>query len=386
LAAVRALALSGARDVLLTASRAEDSLVAALASLHLAQLEGRSIAADKRLSALIAGNGESSRALRLAFIEAIAAHPTPESASTLLELAQDPSLAHVVTLALVGVADEKAIPFLISRLALRDDRIAARAALVRLGKPAFDALVRALEDPNTDRRIVLHAPRTIAAFATTEAVRVLLDILQSTRPGLVRYKALRGLEQIARTSALPIPFAPIGEELFKNCLEYLRLFALAEPLRKEAAATQRSHVALALSLVDDKLHQSLDRIARLVQIAHRTDEIEAVFEALAASDRHERARAVEFLDALTRSWPSGSERVSRALRLVVDDLSVEERLTLAEPLVGRFENSSAALTRLSEGDDPILSEIASYALSTPRFGRPRTPVPSRMSAEERGSS
>jgi AAA family ATP:ADP antiporter len=376
-AAVRALALSGAEAPLRRATQHADPALRALARLHVAQLTGEVsdvIQADASPGALAE---ESDRTLRLGLIEAIAAHPTPDSPATLLALAERPELRSAVTLALSRMDDSTSISFLIGRLSSRDDRMAARKGLVRRGEAAFDALLRVLRDPHADRRVRLHVPRTLSAFESRAAVEALLEVLRDDSDGLLRYKALRGLEQLARRTSLPIDLVPVIAELDRNCLEYLRLFTLAVPLRADPTTRARTSRSLALGLIEDKIRQSLDRILRLVQVAQRSDDIPAVFDALRAPDRHERARAIEFLDALARSWERSSEQAPRLLRLVVDELSTEERVRAAEAFVGSVSSTTQALERMAEDSDPVVAEIARHALLTAERSRPLSvpPIP-----------
>ena len=375
-AAVRALALAGAREALDRARQQPDATVAALAAIHLAQLEGRRVAGDERVAQLIAAREGEEPRFRVALIDALAANPNAESPQLLLSLARDPALRPAVTEALQRMTDVESIPFLITRLGSRDERINARVALVRRGKPAFDALLAVLADPSADRRVRLHVPQTLAAFANAEAVTALLGVLRGeSGDGLFRYKALLALEQLARRTALAIDLEPVIAELGRNCREYLRLFSLALPLRGDPSTRLRTSGSLALGLVEDKLSQSLDRITRLCQIAQRTDDIHAVFAALGSEDRHERGRAVEFLDAIARGWERGSAETAQLLRLVVDDLSPEERARAAAPVVGRVASAADALARMAADSDPILAEIASHAQRLADASRPRSVPP-----------
>jgi AAA family ATP:ADP antiporter len=376
-AAVRALALGGAREALERARNQPDPTVAALAAIHLAQLDGRRVANDGKLSELISGRENEDMRFRVALIDALVANPSPESPQLLLSLAEDPALRSAVTEALVRMNDEETIPFLITRLASRDDRVNARQALLRRGPPAFAALKAVMSDPQADRRVRLHVPQTLAAFANGEAVTALLEVLRTeSGDGFLRYKALQALEQLARRTALPIDLEPVIAELGRNCREYLRLFSLAVPLRADPSSRERTSRALTLGLVEDKLNQSLERIARLCQVAQRTDDIHAVFEALRSEDRHERARAVEFLDAIARGWERrSSSETAQLLRLVVDDLAPEERVLAAAPLVGRVASVTEALSRLAQDSDPIMAEIALHAQRLAEASRPRSVPP-----------
>ena len=360
-AAVRAFALSSADAQLERAAQHENPSVRGFAALYLAQRQGRSMQGDPLEWALFADDDPLLHPLKRAFIEALGKNPTIGAPALLLTFARLPALRGAVTQALVETADESCIPYLISRLAAVDERLNARSALVRLGSVAFVELTKALRDPALERRVRIHVPRTLSAFANDAAVTELLLLLRGSEDGLVRYKALRGLEQIARTTSLRIATDPILQEIDKNASEYLRLFALCRPLTHEGAIYGRVELLLVQELLDDKLHQSLERLVRLVQIAHRSDDIPALFAALKAPDRRQRSRAVEFLDALIRSLSRASDEVASLLRLVVDDLPAEERVRRAAPRIGEIQTLDAALERLLQDSDPVLRELAERA-------------------------
>lgn len=382
LAAVRALALASHREGLERATHNESPAVQATATLHLALLDGHAVKEDPRVLAVLAAPGESGRQLRLALIEAIAAHRSVGSTPILLDLARDPALTGEVTRALVTAGDTDAIPFLIERLCNRDGRAAARKALVRLGQPAFDAVLAKLDDPSTPRALLLHLPRTLSQFASPAAIQALLALLRSPVQGSVRYKALRGLEHIALNTAHPIPIADILSELAKNAAEYLRLFVVSSPLRRDPAIRSRTSRSLVLGLVEDKLQQSQARIAHLVQIAQRTDDVPSVFSALRSSDRYQRARAIEFLDALVRTWERNTVDTPQLLRLVIDEFPEEERIRRAEPWTGPPPaDTEQALERFSRDPDPLLSEIAREAARGPAKSRPRSYPPPQPSPD-----
>jgi ATP:ADP antiporter, AAA family len=375
-AAVRALARAGAREPLERAAESEQPLIRATAALHLAQFDQRPLSQDPRVSELVEAEGEMGHQARLALIEAIAAHPTEDSVQTLLELARRPQLEGAVTAAFTQVSDERALPFLVERLAARDDRTMARKALVRLGPPAFQELVRQLGSASTSRRLLLHLPRTLAAFETPAAVDELVALLRSSHDGLVRYKALRGLEQLALRTDLRVPFAPLAAELQRNCVEYLRLFALALPFRADSATRRRTSRSLVLGLLEDKLRQSLDRIQRLIQVTQRGDDVPRVFSALRSNDRHQHARAVEFLDALVRGWERGAGDTTSVLRLIVEELSPSERVARAAPFTGVLpKNVTDVLELLSSDPDPTLSALAFEAQRAPPLSRRRSEAP-----------
>jgi hypothetical protein len=172
------------------------------------------------------------------------------------------------------------------------------------------------------------------------------------------------LEQIALETSLRIDPEPIFHELTRNALEYLRLFAAKRALAADRAASSRLESQLVTELLDDKIAQSRDRIARLLQVLHRGDDIPAIFSALLSRDARRRGRAVEFLDALIRSFDRSSDQAAMLLRLVVDDLPDELRAERAQELVGSFQDARAALSTLARDSDEIVSSLSSRALTS----------------------
>jgi ATP:ADP antiporter, AAA family len=374
-AAVRAFALSGVTTVLERVLEHSNPSLRAIAALYLAQLNGKALPGNP-LSWELFRHDDAEHTLKLAFIETLAAHPPPDATRILLQLAKLPELLGAVTQSLALVGDASSIEFLIGRLKFAEDRLAARRGLVRLGPPAFEALEKALTDPRVERRVRIHVPRSISAFANTEAVAVLISLMLGDQEGLVRYKALRGLGQLARESSLPIPTGPITEELKRNSLEYLRLFAARTSIEREGGVAARLAVKLVSELLEDKIQQSFDRLARLLQIMHRGDDIRTIFSALGSPDRRQRGQAIEFLDALIRGVGRSADDVATLLRLVVDDLPAEERAGRATELVGVFANARDTLEQLAQDQDAILRDLAVHAVAA--LDRPRQPESLRL--------
>ena len=367
-AAVRAFALSGVSSVLERVMDHPNPSLRAFAALYLAQLGGKTLPGDP-LTWELFREDDAEHTLKLAFIETLAAHPPPDATRILLGLARLPALISAVTQSLASVGDESSIPFLIGRLKFAEERLSARRGLVRLGAPAFAALQVALQQETVERRVRIHIPRSISAFANAEAVSLLLSIMLGEQEGLVRYKALRGLGQLASDSPVVIAVPPLLTELKRNALEYLRLFSARTALDRGQNGEPRLAVKLVIELLDDKIQQSFDRLARLLQIVHRGDDIRTIFSALGSPDRRQRGQAIEFLDALIRGVGRAADDVAELLRLVVDDLPAGERARRASELVGAFSNADDTLELLAHDPDAILRDLAEHAVRT--LGRPR---------------
>lgn len=370
LAALRAFALSEVTSVLDKAKDHQNPVLRAFAALYLAEIDGRVLPGDPLRWELFEED-DAEHTLKLAFIEKLSSHPSPDATRILLGLARLPALIGAVTQSLELVGDESAIPFLIGRLKYADNRLSARRALVRLGAPAFEALRQTLDEPTVERRVRIHLPRTISAFADDAAVALLLRIMVSEQEGLVRYKALRGIGQLARETQLVIDVEPIVSELKRNSLEYLRLFSARASIAQDAAVAARLSVQLVVELLDDKIQQSFDRLARLLQVMHRGDDIRTIFSVLQSPDRRQRGQAIEFLDALIRGVSRSADDAATVLRLVVDDLPAADRARRASELVGVFGSPHDTVERLSHDSDEILRDLALHALNA--MDRPRQP-------------
>jgi AAA family ATP:ADP antiporter len=379
-AVVRAFALAGERPVLEQIAHHESPALRTFATLYLAQLGGQALDGDP-LSWDLFAEDDAEHTLKLAFIEAVAAHPTPETPRILLGFARLPALAGAVTAALETTADESSIDFLIGRLKFADDRLTARRGLIRIGSSALRALEQALADEHVEHRVQIHVPLAISAFLSPEALAILLKTVVEHKAGLVRYKALRGLEQIALETTLRIDPEPIFREIVRNSLEYLRLFAAERALRADRLAASKLESQLVIELLEDKIAQSRERLARLVQVLHRGDDIPAIFAALRSRDPRRRGRAVEFLDALIRGFDRASEVAAMLLRLVVEDLPDELRTERARQLVGSFEDARAALSSLAADSDAIVSSLSARALRV--LGSAPPPAPALPVLRER---
>jgi ATP:ADP antiporter, AAA family len=319
---------------------------------------------DPRLRALLALQADAGKEAQGALLGAIAAAPHPRWTELLLELGRQGSPAfEQLALAMAQLKDPRFVPLLLPRLGMREGRGAVREALAQLGEPALRALA-AVDDPATPQRVCAHIPRTVSYFRSQAAADLLVDWLDSDRPGSLRYKALRGLGRLVADQGVKVDRARIDHQLRVNLVEHLRLLSIRRPLatRPEAVRGARS-LRLVIGLIDDKLEQSLERAFRLLQIRHRHEDIRNVYFACQSKERVRRAHALEFLDVLTtaRAGDVSGQQVRQLLLLAVDDLSVTERLERARAFVPSQPDSYAAALELLVSDrDESLAAFAAY--------------------------
>lgn len=359
--------------------------VRAHAAFCLAHCEGRTdLHGDPLIVELLAATGDAGRAARVAILDSIRDHADPRWADTILDIVReargagdgggwarsDPELIEHAAQAMATVRDPRFIDELVSMVPVRDRRSAVRAALVAYGEPAQEALERALLDPATDPHLRVHVPRSLSAFGNQRAADFLTQVLGNRMAGVVRYKALRGLGRLVADHRVRVDHAAIERELLANLAEHLRLLALVVPLEDgQRAAPERASGCgrLVLGLLHDKLGQSLERAFRLLQIAHKNEDLRSVYLAVSSGDRRARANALELLEALGTGTAQGDPKVRtearRLLRVVVDDLPAADRVARAgDAVAARPQTYEDALrVLLGDRDDDLVALSAYHA-------------------------
>lgn len=366
-AALRALARAGDRDAVEARLLDISPAVRAHAAYWLAEASSEPPETQEPVRAILDVEGEAGCEARVGLLEAIAAEGQRRWADVVLEAMQsdDPRVAAAATRAMARVEDPRFIPMLIERLRYREGRAAVREAIVQLGEPALEALERALRDPDTDRRVRRHVPRTISRFGTQRAADILCEQLAFETHGRVRYKILRGLGRMVTEHAVRLDRGPLELQAKLNLVEHLRLAALWHPLADRVPAQLRPRRAhdLLIGLLEDKMKQALERASRLLQLVHAGEDLRTTFRAAESPDRDARAQALEFLDALTLD--AEVAEIRELLRVALDDLPWSERLTRAAPYIGPTPSTTEqALARLRDDSDVAVRGIAElYARS-----------------------
>lgn len=383
MAALRSLCRRGRVDLLEKIAETDEPRIRGYVCLWLAVRQAEESGAKKRvLSMMETFREEDAIAVREGMLAAIADAPQrPDLGEMLVRFLEvddidqgltperlNAQVTHVDLLSLAAAAqlEPRSIPLLIGRLGFRVGRDSIREALVKFGKPAFDALVTALDEPTSPRQVRVHIPRTLARFGNREAAELLLSRIENEKDGLVRYKAIRGLGGLVNEFRIKTDVPKVERFAKDNLQKYLELMALRTALsaqefnpalavdERRARATQR----FLEGLLDDKMRQALERAFRLLKIAYPREDIRGVHNAALSSDKRARANAGEFLDTLLTKR---SERELRALlRLVTDDLEADERVRRAAPFFATPapEGHTVAIVALARDPDTVLSTIA----------------------------
>jgi ATP:ADP antiporter, AAA family len=373
-AAVRAFATKGRVEHLEKVLDDPSAAVRAHAAFCLAHCDTtKNPREDARIRDLFALEGEAGRSARIALLDAIRDHADVRWADLVMAMLEsdDAEVVEHAAQTMAELKDERFIPMLISRLKTRDGRGAIRSALVELGPPALAALEKILLDQEADPHIRLHVPRTISRFGTQHAADLLLQQLTKEPNAQVRYKILRGLGRMVAEYDVRIDRAKLDPEIKRNLVEHLRLLSLLVPLQRGAeklAGTAKDSGALLMGLLEDKSKAALERAFRLLQIAHKHEDIRSIYLALSSNDKRTRANAQEFLDVLTTVQPSASsaDQMRELWRLVGDDLPIEDRVTRAAFAIPAppVEYANAVSILVRENDEYVASLAAYHALET----------------------
>jgi hypothetical protein len=376
MAAARALASHGRFELLDGLLDDSSSRVQGYAVLHLALRDGVADLLDHpRVSVLLKQPGQIGAAERAGFLAALAdAAPEPRFSNVLLALASDERIrgqrepVELFARAATKQQDRRLIQPLIEFLGRSGGREAVRSALVEFREPAFVALARVLVDPHGDRRVRVHVPRTISRFGTQRAFELLLARLESEPDGLVRFKCLRGIGRLVAEHGVRVDRRRIEKLALANLREHFRLLGLRgalsdstpEPVRDLRRAVAASR--LLAGLLDDKIRQSLERVFRLIKVAHKREDIHRVYLAMSSTDKYARANAAEFLDTLLNR--RDQQPLRELFQLVTDELDGAERARRAETLLSITPPASrreALLTLIDDGDLTVASLAGFYA-------------------------
>jgi len=370
ISAIRALARRGVATALSRATADASAEVQAYAIYHLAiAVPDLDLRTSPALTALLDAPGHAGEQGRQVLLSAIADAPDPRAIPIVLAVLEgssfrDPRVdVSLAARAMEALPDSRYIPHCVARLAHRPGREAIRSALVALGPPALAALTAALDDPDTTRRVRVHAPWAIAEHQTQAACDVLEARLTREREtdGFVRYKVLRALGHIVAQTDVRVDRLAIERLALQTLIEHLRLASLRIALSRDGDLGREEDRAMSMlsGLLESKSAQAIERAFRLLKIAHRREDIHRVHTASTSSDRKARSDAGEFLDTLLSRRDQADLRA--AFRLVVDDLAPADLASRAGVFTGPLPSDRhGALDLLIADRDEALAVLASY--------------------------
>ena len=274
----------------------------------------------------------------------------------------------------LGASDGLFLPGLLSRLAHRQLKHAARETLVAYGEASIPALRYALENPHEQVWVRRHVPSTLALLPHQAAMDALVASLY-TPDRFLRYKVIAAIERLRRHHpALTVPRVAIESFLLKESTRYCNVLTLGNNLfthgpapddarlerargveRRDPgrAAGPAPHDTLLERALHEILERNLDRIYRLLGILHEVGDVAAARHAIEFGDPRRRARALEYLDNVL----PGSVR-KRILPLI-DETPLSAKVEHANGLLGtRPRDLEDTLAQLIHDTNPVIAATA----------------------------
>jgi AAA family ATP:ADP antiporter len=321
---------------------------------------------------------------RVALAEAIAWRGAAGFDGELAALASDPDPdVRRAALGAIGRTRPAAcLPALVPLLADEGARGRAREVLVEYGAAGLAALGRALGDASLPTPLRWQLPRAVAEFDSDAAAALLLARLPVEPDGMVRYRLIRALEAMARRHpALALDGEALGRAAREavarayRCLD--RRLILERGAEGDPARATPGH-ALLVRALRDKEGDAVDRLFRLLGLAHPREGFAQIYRGLRSGGAHARSDATELLHNVL------VPPLRDAVVGLVDDAPDAQRLAAGAsyhaPLGLSYEG---LLERLLESPSRSLQDLTLYHVGELALARFRAPLRARL---ERGDA
>lgn len=250
-------------------------------------------------------------------------------------------------------ADDELIPDAVNLLATPDVAPEAAAALARFGERILPEIERRLHGPGVPIEIRRELPGILVRIATPAAEQALMASLLQADVAL-RFRVVSSLNKLRETNPhLWIDPRTIQVLLAAEIAGHYRSYQALGPLR-----TQLRQDSAALAAMGRAMEQELERIFRLMALAHPIPGLHDAYVGVRSPNASVRANALEFLENVL------TPDVRNVLLPLIDSqVSVDERIALANRLVGApVETAGQAVATLLASEDAWLRSTAVYAV------------------------
>jgi hypothetical protein len=243
------------------------------------------------------------------------------------------------------------VPILIAHLAdpqLSDD---ATDALATLGDRAVPAMREALRDQQSPAALRHAIPDILQRVATRQAEQGLLENLLDPDP-MLRLRAVSALNKLRQLHpARRFEKEPIETVLAAEILGHYRSYQLLGRLSFETVVNQSSIEQIKLSM-----SRELERIFRLMKLLLPEHDLHSAYVGLQSENAAVHANAVEFLE---NALPTQFRTL--VLPLIDNEISLSERMRLAERMVGSTRETSEDAVQAFAASGALLREVAASA-------------------------
>jgi AAA family ATP:ADP antiporter len=265
-------------------------------------------------------------------------------------LLQDPSpdVARQAIRAAAVVGKDSSIPLVIARLG--DADLAAEAARVLdvFADRAIEPLHLALGQAGTPSAVRHAIPDVLEGIGTVEAERVLVDYLLDPDP-VLRLRTISALNRLREQTADRRREQELVETVVAaEILGHYRSYQLLGRMTIGGAAMEaaRAHAR-------ESMDAELQRIFRLMKLLMPDQDLHSAYLGLRSGQPVMRANALEFLD---HALPPRFRTL--LLPLIDGEVSLEQRVAIADRLVGTTVESSAEAMAAFAASDRLLRDAA----------------------------
>jgi len=329
------------------------SVRAAIAAFLASPGPSRNVEAARAiLEAMVHADGREGRRERAEAARLLAVLPTGFADLARILIA-DPE-TEVVRHALRNVQpDDELVPDLVNALALPGLAGDAAAALARFGERILPEIERLLHDSTVPIEVRRELPLVLVRIGTPGAEQALMASLLQADAAL-RYRVVSSLNKLREVNPrLWIDPRALEVLLAAEIAGHYRSYQALGPLR---ARLQPDSGALAA--LSQAMEQELERIFRLMALAHPIPGLHDAYVGVRSPNPTVRANALEFLENVL-----APDVRHLLLPLLDSQVSVDERIALANRLVGApVETAQEAVATLLGSDDPWLRSCAVYAI------------------------
>jgi ATP:ADP antiporter, AAA family len=262
-----------------------------------------------------------------------------------------PEVVRLAIRAAAQASDPASVPLVIAWLCdptLSDD---ATDALATLGERAVPALRQALLDPQTPAALRHAIPDILQRVATPEAEQGLVENLLDPDP-MLRLRTVSALNKLRQLH----PARRLERELIETVLAaeilgHYRSYQLLGKLSIETVVNQSSIDQVKLSM-----SRELERIFRLMKLLLPDHDLHSAYVGLQSENAAVHDNAVEFLEnALPTQFRS------LVLPLIDSEISLAQRMRLAERMVGSTHETSEDAVQVFAASGALLQDVAANA-------------------------
>lgn len=330
-------------------------VVTAACALAESELDSDRVAAEETLRALSADTREHSAPLRRQVARALGRVQNPRFRPLLVPLMYDADVTvareAIESAGRLGVAgDFLFVAPLVSLMRNRLLKGAARHVLAGYGDDVLDALAYFMGDEEEDIWIRRHVPSTLAQIPTRRSLDLLVTALEND-DGFLRYKAGAAIEQIRRVRPDFIIDPTVVER--QVLLEAKRAFNAVTLYYNLFVAGNVDDTSVLAQALKEQRQRAINRIFRLLGLAHPPDDIGAVKAALGSSDPRLRSGATEYLDNLL------SGEVRRRVMLLLEEMPADERVRKGNVIFKtRVRDVDDTIAQLIHDEDQVIATAA----------------------------